>query len=100
MPLATTIYETRLDLAAEVLHRFGEVRFIAHGSSMIPSIYPGDLLTVRSDAVNCQALTVTNAQPIAVPDCTVIGKELGYQSAKPERCHAGQDRMAEGIGAK
>jgi hypothetical protein len=50
VPLATTIYDTRLDLAAEVLHRFGEVRFIAHGSSMIPSIYPGDLLTVRSDA--------------------------------------------------
>ena len=49
-PLATTMHDTRLDLAAEVLHRFGEVRFIAHGSSMIPSIYPGDLLTVRSDA--------------------------------------------------
>ena len=43
-------HDTRLDLAAEVLHRFGEVRFIAHGSSMIPSIYPGDLLTVRSDS--------------------------------------------------
>lgn len=50
-PLATTMHDTRLDLAAEVLHRFGEVRFIAHGSSMVPSIYPGDLLTVRSDAV-------------------------------------------------
>jgi hypothetical protein len=34
-----------------VLHRFGEVRFVAHGSSMIPSIYPGDLLTVRSESV-------------------------------------------------
>jgi peptidase S24-like protein len=44
--------DTRLDLAAEVLHRFGEVRFIAHGSSMIPSIYPGDLLTVRSDSAS------------------------------------------------
>jgi signal peptidase I len=43
--------EARLDLAAEVLHRFGEVRFVAHGSSMIPSIYPGDLLTVRSESV-------------------------------------------------
>jgi len=49
-PLATTMHDTRLDLAAEVLHRFGEVRFIAHGSSMVPSIYPGDLLTVRSNA--------------------------------------------------
>jgi Peptidase S24-like len=43
--------EARLNLAAEVLHRFGEVRFVAHGSSMIPSIYPGDLLTVRSESV-------------------------------------------------
>jgi hypothetical protein len=41
-------HEARLNLAAEVLHRFGEVRFAAQGSSMIPSIYPGDLLTVRS----------------------------------------------------
>jgi Peptidase S24-like len=43
--------EARLDLAAEVLHRFGEVRFVANGSSMIPSIYPGDLLSVRSESV-------------------------------------------------
>jgi Peptidase S24-like len=48
-PTPTTL-DTRLDLAAEVLHRFGEVRFVAHGSSMIPSIYPGDLLTVCSDS--------------------------------------------------
>lgn len=53
LPARTTssTYATRLDLAAEVLHRFGEVRFIAHGSSMVPSIYPGDLLTVRSESV-------------------------------------------------
>ncbi len=43
--------EARLNLAAEVLHRFGEVRFVAHGSSMIPSIYPGDLLTVHSESI-------------------------------------------------
>jgi Peptidase S24-like len=44
-------HEVRLNLAADVLHRFGEVRFVAHGSSMIPSIYPGDLLTVRSESI-------------------------------------------------
>ena len=44
-------HETRLDLAAEVLHRFGEVRFVARGSSMIPSIYPGDMVTVSSEGV-------------------------------------------------
>jgi Peptidase S24-like len=43
--------EVRLDLAAEVLRRFGEIRFVARGSSMIPSIYPGDLLTVRSQGI-------------------------------------------------
>jgi hypothetical protein len=44
--------EVRLNLAAEVLRRFGEVRFIARGSSMIPSIYPGDLLTVCSHKID------------------------------------------------
>jgi hypothetical protein len=36
------------ELAVEILERFSEVQFIAHGSSMLPFIYPGDLLTVRS----------------------------------------------------
>jgi signal peptidase I len=49
--VASTPHDARLDLAAEVLHRFGEVRFVALGGSMIPAIYPGDLLTVRSDSV-------------------------------------------------
>jgi|KBSSwiStaDraftv2_1062776.scaffolds.fasta_scaffold260810_2 hypothetical protein len=43
--------EIRMDLAAEILRRFGEIHFIARGSSMIPSIYPGDLLTVRSHCI-------------------------------------------------
>ena len=43
--------QVRLDLAAEVLRRFGEIRFIARGSSMIPSIFPGDLLIVRSQRI-------------------------------------------------
>jgi signal peptidase I len=44
-------HDARLDLAAEILHRFGEVRFIAHGGSMVPSIFPGDLITVTSESV-------------------------------------------------
>ena len=44
-------HEVRLNLAADVLHHFGEVHFVAQGSSMIPSIYPGDLLTVRSESI-------------------------------------------------
>src|SRR5579864_5774124 len=47
----SALHATRIDLAAEVLHRFGEVRFVAYGSSMVPSIYPGDRLTVRSNDV-------------------------------------------------
>ena len=43
--------EVHVDLAAEVLRRFGEIRFIARGSSMIPAIYPGDLLTVRTHRI-------------------------------------------------
>jgi hypothetical protein len=48
---SSALHATRIDLAAEVLHRFGEVRLVAYGSSMVPSIYPGDLLTVRSHDV-------------------------------------------------
>ena len=37
----------RLELVAETLRQFSEVRFIARGSSMLPTIYPGDCLTVN-----------------------------------------------------
>ncbi len=40
--------EIHLDLAAETLLQFSEVRFVAHGSSMLPAIFPGDCLTVQS----------------------------------------------------
>ena len=46
MPPLQTRTEAELKLAAEVLRSFGEVRFVARGSSMLPGIYPGDLLTV------------------------------------------------------
>jgi hypothetical protein len=38
----------KLQLAAEILQRFSEFRFVAHGTSMLPSIYPGDCLTVKA----------------------------------------------------
>jgi signal peptidase I len=37
-----------LELAAETLQQFSEVRFVAHGTSMLPTLYPGDCLTVKS----------------------------------------------------
>jgi signal peptidase len=41
----------RLELAAEVLRDFGELRFRACGGSMLPAIFPGDILLVRRDPV-------------------------------------------------
>ena len=40
-------HNVRLDLAIEVLRTFGEIRFVAHGVSMLPSILPGDMMVVR-----------------------------------------------------
>jgi hypothetical protein len=40
--------DTKLDLAAEVLRNRGTVRLKAWGTSMLPSVWPGDLLTIQS----------------------------------------------------
>lgn len=36
-------------LAEEVLRSYGKLRIVARGSSMIPTIYPGDILLVEHD---------------------------------------------------
>lgn len=41
----------KLELAADVLRSFGELRLVAHGASMIPAILPGDILLVRHQAL-------------------------------------------------
>ncbi len=50
----TYMLETREDpkvsLAAEMLRRGGTVRLRAWGTSMLPSLWPGDLLTIQSVA--------------------------------------------------
>ena len=38
-----------LSLAKETLRSFGEFRFVAWGSSMLPSVFPGDTLIVRHE---------------------------------------------------
>jgi len=48
--------EIQMDLVAKTLRQFGAVRFIARGSSMIPFICPGDLLTVRLTLPSCVAV--------------------------------------------
>lgn len=35
------------DLTAEVIRQFGEVRLKVTGTSMLPSLWPGDVITVR-----------------------------------------------------
>jgi signal peptidase I len=40
--------QVRMDLLAETLRQHGEARLVGLGCSMIPSIYPGDLITVRA----------------------------------------------------
>jgi signal peptidase I len=40
--------DPKLDLAAEVLRSGGTVRLKAWGTSMLPTLWPGDLLTIES----------------------------------------------------
>lgn len=41
----------KLELAAQVLRSTGEIRFVAHGASMVPAIFPGDVLLARHRAI-------------------------------------------------
>jgi signal peptidase I len=43
--------DVRLALAAGVLRGFGELRFRAYGGSMIPTIFPGDVLLVGKESM-------------------------------------------------
>src|SRR5208282_774814 len=50
MTKAVTARETLgCELAAEVLRSFGRLRLRVVGASMLPAVWPGDLLSVRSD---------------------------------------------------
>jgi hypothetical protein len=40
--------DPKLELAAEMLCRHGSVQFRAWGTSMLPSVWPGDMLTIQS----------------------------------------------------
>ena len=42
--------DTKLGLAAELLRGGGTVHLKAWGTSMLPSVWPGDLLTIQSAA--------------------------------------------------
>lgn len=47
-PAAQLRDEAARDLTAEAVRRFGQVRLRVTGNSMIPCIWPGDILTVQS----------------------------------------------------
>lgn len=50
-PAAQKREALKLELAAEVLRSSGEVQFVARGASMVPAIFPGDVLLVRHEPV-------------------------------------------------
>ena len=58
----------KIDLAAEVLLGGGTIRLRAWGASMLPSIWPGDLLTIESAA----------AEPAVPGDIVVILQESRF----------------------
>src|SRR2546425_2667615 len=43
--------EVKQSLAIEVLRRFGEARLRVTGSSMLPTVWPGDLVAVRRQSI-------------------------------------------------
>ena len=48
MDLAGAVHEAaKRELAAEVISQYGEVRLKVNGASMLPSVWPGDVLTVH-----------------------------------------------------
>jgi len=76
------------ELLVEVARNFGEIRFKATGDSMLPSVWPGDLLTVRRQSfsefrrgqiVLYERVAGENAQLVAhrIVDCS--GDRSGQQ---------------------
>lgn len=52
MDMAGEVHDAaKRELAAQVVRQFGEVRLQVSGASMLPSIWPGDVLTVRRRSV-------------------------------------------------
>src|SRR5690242_18739230 len=52
MPIATaTLEENKMDLAAEVVRSGGAIRLLALGTSMLPTIWPGDVLTIQQGEI-------------------------------------------------
>lgn len=69
----------RISLAQETLQRFGWVRFRATGSSMLPAIVPGDLLSFR--AATPQELVPGQVVLVQDRDRLVVHRLLAHENA-------------------
>ena len=67
-------------LVAEVLGRFGEVRLRVTGSSMLPSVQPGDVLTIR----RCVMSAVESG---AIVLCTRDGRLFAHRVVSRRNTH-------------
>jgi len=80
--MAETPSTVNCDLAGEVLRSFGSLHFPAIGRSMVPTIWPGDTLVVKSvvaDQVNIGDVIVSGQRGI-LRGHRVIGIEGGAKS--------------------
>ena len=66
----------KCDLIAEVARRFGEVRLKVTGTSMLPSLWPGDILTVRRQGTAEIGEVVMFARQGRLVAHRVVGKTL------------------------
>jgi signal peptidase len=66
-------------LAIEVLQSFGQIRLAVTGTSMLPSIWPGDILEVRRQA----------AQEILPGDVVLAKWDGGFMAHRVVECRAG-----------
>jgi hypothetical protein len=76
----------RLGLAMEVLHTFGEIRFVARGLSMLPSILPGDIIVVRKAHID----------EIRAGDVVLYARNNCFYAHRVIRVHGGLNLTARG----
>jgi signal peptidase I len=77
------------ELAAEVLRSFGRLRLPATGASMVPAIWPGDILSVHS----------ADAMEALPGDIVLFGREgrlIAHRVVEKTLCHDGIQWITRG----
>src|SRR5207245_10741079 len=59
-------------LARDVVRKFGKVRLRALGTSMVPSILPGDFISI-------QRASITRSSPGEIVLCDRVGRRLAHR---------------------